>query len=46
MTGQEYKEYIAQKSVESSWGIWRKSIHGNSFYGFSTVKVIMPMTLE
>jgi len=46
MTGQEYKEYIAQKSVESSREIWRKSNNGTSFSCLSTVKAIMPMTLE
>lgn len=46
MTGQEYKEYIAQKSVGSSREIWRKPNHGTSFSGLRTVKVIMPMTLE
>jgi len=46
MTGQEYKEYNAQKSVENSREILRKSNHRTSFSGLSTVKVIMPMTLE
>jgi len=46
MTGQEYKEYTAQKSVQSSREIWRKPNHRTSFSGLGTVKVTMPMTLE
>jgi hypothetical protein len=36
MTGQEYKKYIAQKSVESSREIWRKPNQGTSFSGLNT----------